>query len=112
MTSVVAGVPASLGFSRFPVDLLLASRGAYCKAFWADPPSCAVGEPRSGYLGERSFPLILQNIHRDFLYLALGFIVILSYDAWKGFWFEDPTSLENGWLKRRVKNAIIAGFSE
>ena len=45
-------------------------RGAYYKAFWADPPSCAVGEPRKKYLGEQSFPLILQNIHRYFLYLA------------------------------------------
>ena len=47
-------------------------RGAYYKAFWADPPSCAVGEPRKKYLGEQSFPLILQNIHRYFLYLALA----------------------------------------
>ncbi len=48
-------------------------RGAYYKAFWADPPSCTVGEPRKTYLGERSFPLIIQNIHRYFLYLALIF---------------------------------------
>ena len=48
-------------------------RGAYYKAFWADPPSCTVGEPRKTYLGERSFPLILQNVHRYFLYLALCF---------------------------------------
>ena len=34
-------------------------RGAYYKAFWADPLSCTVGEPRKGYRGERSFPLIL-----------------------------------------------------
>ena len=27
-------------------------RGAYYKAFWADPPSCAVGEPRKSYWGE------------------------------------------------------------
>ena len=39
-------------------------RGAYYKAFWADPPSCTVGEPRSSYWGENSFPLILQNVHR------------------------------------------------
>ena len=64
-------------------------RGAYYKAFWADPPSCAVGEPRKTYLGERSFPLILQNIHRYFLYLALIFILILSYDVWLAFWFDD-----------------------
>src|SRR6476469_6838285 len=28
-------------------------RGAYYKAFWADPPSCAVGEPRHDYRGEQ-----------------------------------------------------------
>ena len=51
-------------------------RGAYYKAFWADPPACAVGEPRKSYRGERSFPLILQNVHRYFLYLALLFLVV------------------------------------
>jgi len=67
-------------------------RGAYYKAFWADPPSCAVGEPRNGYLGERSFPLILQNVHRYFLYLALAFLLVLSHDVWKALWFEDPAT--------------------
>ena len=62
-------------------------RGAYYKAFWADPPGCAVGEPRKKYLGERSFPLIIQNVHRYALYFALVFIGILSYDAWKAMWF-------------------------
>ncbi len=38
-------------------------RGAYYKAFWADPPACTVGEPRKTYLGERSFPLSMQNVH-------------------------------------------------
>ncbi|MDP9054253.1 MAG: succinate dehydrogenase [Acidobacteriota bacterium] len=60
-------------------------RGAYYKAFWADPPNCAVGEPRKKYLGERSFPLIVQNIHRYFMYLALIFIVLLAKDAYDGF---------------------------
>jgi hypothetical protein len=64
-------------------------RGAYYKAFWADPPACTVGEPRKGYRGERSFPLIIQNVHRYFLYLALVFLVILSYDVWKALWFTD-----------------------
>jgi hypothetical protein len=68
-------------------------RGAYYKAFWADPPSCAVGEPRpnKAYRGEQSFPLIIQNIHRYFMYLALVFIVLLAHDAWKGMWFENGT---------------------
>lgn len=62
-------------------------RGAYYKAFWADPPSCTVSEPRKKYRGERSFPLILQNVHRYFLYLAFVFLVILSLDVWRAFWF-------------------------
>jgi hypothetical protein len=63
-------------------------RGAYYKAFWADPPSCTVGEPRKSYWGEKSFPLILQNVHRYFLYLALIFIVILAVDAYRAMWFD------------------------
>jgi len=65
-------------------------RGAYYKAFWADPPACGVGEPRNKYLGENSLPLILQNVHRYFLYLAIAFLFVLSWDAWLGFWF--PTA--------------------
>jgi hypothetical protein len=65
-------------------------RGAYYKAFWADPISCAVGEPRKKYLGEHSFPLILQNVHRYFLYVAVIFLFILSWDVWKALWF--PTA--------------------
>ncbi len=64
-------------------------RGAYYKAFWADPPACTVGEPRKSYRGERSFPLILQNVHRYFMYLALLFLVILGMDVWQACWFRD-----------------------
>jgi hypothetical protein len=64
-------------------------RGTYYKAFWADPPACAVGEPRKSYRGERSFPLIMQNIHRFFLYVALLFLIFLAHDAWKALWFTD-----------------------
>ena len=31
-------------------------RGAYYKAFWADPPNCAVGEPRKSYLRRALVP--------------------------------------------------------
>lgn len=64
-------------------------RGAYYKAFWADPPGCAVGEPRKSYLGEQRLPLIIQNVHRYFLYAALVFIFILAWDAWKATQFND-----------------------
>ena len=62
-------------------------RGAYYKAFWADPPSCTVGEPRSTYWGEHSFPLVLQNFHRYAFYAALVFIVLLWKDTIEAFFF-------------------------
>ena len=67
-------------------------RGAYYKAFWADPPSCSVGEPRQSYRGENSFPLILQNVHRYFIYLGLIYLVFLLHDAWEGLWFPNPAT--------------------
>src|SRR5687767_3624490 len=73
-------------------------RGAYYKAFWADPPNCAVGEPRKGYLGERTLPLVLQNVHRFFLYIALLFIVMLAYDAIKATQFADGFGIGVGTL--------------
>jgi hypothetical protein len=67
-------------------------RGAYYKAFWADPPACAVGEPRKEYCGEAAFPLIIQNIHRYFLYIALFFLAFLSYDVYQALWFTDQAT--------------------
>jgi hypothetical protein len=83
-------------------------RGAYYKAFWADPPSCAVGEPRKSYWGERSFPLVIQNIHRYFLYLALIFIVILAFDAYRAMWFDGRFGVGLGTLVMIV-NPILLG---
>ena len=67
-------------------------RGAYYKAFWADPPACAVGEPRSGYCGEAAFPLILQNVHRYFMFITFAVLAVLAYDVWNALWFPDPAT--------------------
>jgi hypothetical protein len=64
-------------------------RGSYYKAFWADPPGCSVGEPRKSYLGERSFPLVMQNVHRYGLLLAAIFLVFLWHDVWLALWWAD-----------------------
>jgi hypothetical protein len=91
-------------------------RGAYYKAFWADPPSCTVREPRSGYRGEASFPLILQNIHRYFLYIAIIFIGILAHDAWDGFRFTDAAGhvhfgMGVGSLVLTINVILLAGYT-
>jgi len=60
-------------------------RKAYYRAFWSAPPACAVAEPHARYTGETRFPLILQNLHRYFFYVAIPFATILTYDVALGF---------------------------
>jgi hypothetical protein len=86
-------------------------RGAYYKAFWADPPGCAVGEPRKSYLGERSFPLILQNVHRYFFYAVTLILFVLWYDVFKAFFFEDGFGMGLGTLIMLVNAVLLSGYS-
>jgi hypothetical protein len=87
-------------------------RGAYYKAFWADPPNCAVGEPRKSYWGERSFPLIIQNIHRYFMYLAVIFIGLLAKDAWDGFaGWPDGFHVNIGTLVLTINVILLASYT-
>lgn len=92
-------------------------RGAYYKSFWADPPACAVGEPRGSYWGEQSFPLILQNIHRYFMWIAVIFLFILSYDVWLALWFASPATgttefgIGLGTLLLAVNVVLLGGYT-
>jgi hypothetical protein len=91
-------------------------RGAYYKAFWADPPACAVGEPRKNYWGERWLPLVLQNVHRYFLYLALLFLLFLSWDVYKALWFKnanggDSFGIHVGTLVLALNVVLLGGYT-
>src|SRR6476659_5499011 len=92
-------------------------RGAYYKAFWADPPACTVGEPRSSYWGERFGPLLVQNLHRYFLYLAILFLVFLATDVWHALWFTDPATGQTsfgvgvGTLVLAVNVVLLGGYA-
>lgn len=92
-------------------------RGAYYKAFWQDPPACTVAEPRKSYWGENSLPLILQNVHRYFMYLAVIFVFFLTYDAWKALWFTNAATGEAefgigvGSLVLAVNATLLGGYT-
>jgi hypothetical protein len=86
-------------------------RKAYYRAFFLDPPACAVGEARRHYSGETKFPFILQNVHRYFLYLALIFILILGYDAGRAFWFDDGFGVGVGSILLTVNVILLALYT-
>jgi hypothetical protein len=74
-------------------------RKAYYRAFFFDPPACAVGEPSNRkYQGETKFPFILQNIHRYFFYLAVVFILFLWHDVIVAFNFDGHFGIGLGTL--------------
>ncbi|RCV53592.1 hypothetical protein [Marinitenerispora sediminis] len=56
-------------------------RKAYYRAFWQSPPACAVREPHAGYTGESRLPLLGQNLHRYFFYVAVLISLVNTYDA-------------------------------
>lgn len=87
-------------------------RGAYYKGWWADPPNCAVGEPRKTYWGERTFPLILQNVHRYFMYIAVIFIALLAKDAYDGFFgWPDGFHVNVGSLVLLANVILLASYT-
>jgi hypothetical protein len=89
-------------------------RGAYYKAFWADPPGCAVGEPGMrgrDFRGEQKLPLILQNVHRYFMYAALAFLVFLSYDVYLATQFSDGFHVGGGTLLLAVNVVLLACYT-
>ncbi len=91
-------------------------RGAYYKAFFLNPMSCAVGEPVHKYRGENAWPLIIQNSHRYFMYLALCFIPILALDVYEGMWFTDASGVEHfgigvGTLILAINVVLLTGYT-
>src|SRR5713101_5832309 len=61
-------------------------RRAYYRSYLLSPPACAVGDVTRKYSGEARFPLILQNLHRFFMYGALVFVPLLWIGALHGFY--------------------------
>ncbi len=86
-------------------------RGAYYRAFFWDPPACAVEEPaaRKQYTGESRFPFTIQNLHRFAFYIAVIFIAILAADAIIAFDFNGHFGMGLGTLIM-VVNVLLLSF--
>lgn len=86
-------------------------RKAYYRAYFLDPPACAVGEHRrERYRGETAFPFILQNAHRYFLYASIVIWGFLTYDTVKAFIFEDGFGIGVGSLVLLANLVLLSGY--
>jgi hypothetical protein len=73
--------------------------------------TCAVPDARPRYTGETRFPLILQNIHRYFFYLALPFPLILAWDALRAFSFPEGFGIGLGTVILLVNAVFLALYT-
>ncbi len=85
-------------------------RKAYYRSLFLTPSACAVGGRTQNYRGEQ-FMLLFQNLHRYFLYLALVFCVILSYDAYLSFTFKDGLGIGVGSVIMTLNAVFLTAFT-
>jgi hypothetical protein len=86
-------------------------RKAYYRSFWLTPPGCAVPDLKRGYTGETKFPLILQAFHRYTWYLAVLFIVMLTWDAILAFRFPNGFGVGVGTIVMWINVILLAGYT-
>lgn len=86
-------------------------RRAYYRAYFLSPPACAVREPASRYSGESGFPLVLQNAHRWFMYVALLFIPLLWIAAIRSYWFEGQLGIGLGCVILTVNAFLLMMYT-
>ena len=85
-------------------------RKAYYRSLFLTPSACAVGARPQKYRGERVL-FIFQNLHRYFLYIALIFCVILSYDAIVSFSFENGLGVGVGSIIMTLNAVFLTAFT-
>ena len=86
-------------------------RGAYYKAWFFTPPSCAVrGVPRREYRGE-SAALLFQNLHRYTLYAALFLLGCLWYEAGAAFFRGGRFGIGVGTVVMVINAALLSGYT-
>jgi hypothetical protein len=86
-------------------------RKAYYRSFWLAPAACAVRDAKAGYTGETRFPLLVQNIHRYTWYVAVLFIVLLTWDALLAFRFPDGFGIGVGTIVMWINVILLAGYT-
>ena len=86
-------------------------RKFYYRSYFLSPPSCAVmGITQKNYKGETAL-LVIQNLHRLTLYIAIGFVLVLSYDAILSFFRNGKLGIGVGSVILFLNPILLAGYT-
>ncbi len=86
-------------------------RRAYYRSYFLSPPACAVREPAARYSGESKFPLILQNAHRFFMYIAVAFVVLLWIGAIRSYYHDGEIGIGLGSVILTLNAFLLMGYT-
>jgi hypothetical protein len=109
-------LPASPAFFILPFPLVFRAtcyyyRKAYYRSFFGTPPACAVGPVTRGkYRGETGL-LIVQNLHRYTMYIAIAFVFILYYDAIRSFFRDGRLGVGVGSIVLLINPTLLAAYT-
>jgi hypothetical protein len=85
-------------------------RGAYYKALFLTPPSCAVRGAPKRYRGE-TLLLVFQNLHRYTLYAALFLLVCLWWEGISAFFKDGRFGIGVGTVVMVVNAALLSLYT-
>ena len=86
-------------------------RKFYYRAYFMSPPGCAVNpRPEKKYRGETAL-FIFQNLHRYTWYIAVGYIIVLYYDAYLAFWQGGEFGMGVGTLVLLINPTLLALYT-
>jgi len=89
-------------------------RKAYYRSFFASPAACAVSTPFGDYNGERKL-FLFQNLHRYFMYLAVAYLFVLSYDVYMATQFHSGNDagmgVSVGTLVLALNVVLLGGYT-
>jgi hypothetical protein len=85
-------------------------RKFYYRSYFFSPPACGVGGfSQKNYNGETAL-LLIQNLHRFTLYVAIGFVLVLSYDAVLSFFRNGVFGIGVGSIILLINPVLLAGY--
>ena len=86
-------------------------RKFYYRSYFLSPPACTVmGISQKNYKGETTL-LVIQNLHRYTLYIAIGFVLVLSYDAILSFFRNGKLGIGVGSVILFLNPILLAGYT-
>jgi len=98
----------------FPLSFRLTCyyyRKFYYRSFFLTPPACAVqGMPRKNYKGETGL-LVIQNLHRQTLYIAILYICVLYYDGFISLFRDGQLGIGVGSIILIINPTLLAFYT-